>query len=683
MNMYTAIALALAASTTAANAQEPKDSRIEETIIIGHPLSGEGLSQSVEVLQGAELERKVAGNIGATLAKEPGIHTADFGAAVGRPIIHGLGGPRVRIMEDRIDALDVSVTSGDHAVTVEPFIAERIEVLKGPSTLLYGPGAIGGVVDVHTARIPHEVPVEINGGIETRYDSNTQGNSTAFKVNGGGGNWAWHLDGTFKDGDDYDIPGFTESARLRELEEAENEGEEEGEEETQGTLPGSAFDSSSFAAGLSFVGDWGFVGAAVSKIDADYGLPGGHGHEHEGEEEGEEEEEEEGTPLLDMEQTRFDFELGVKNPLPAIESLNVRLGVNDYAHQEIEPDGEQAVEIINKAWELRTELIYNTDLWHGAFGFQHTDRDFSALGEESFAPPVDTSDTGLFWVAERNFDRFSFETGLRVGLVDHSPVEGPDRDFTTFAASAGFVIPVSEQFQIGLNADISSRAPTGEELYSDGVHLVLNSYTLGDQNLDSERAANLSATFQYQSDQWSATATAYYTQFSDFIYQRETGEEREGFPVLLFDQNDATFFGLDTAVSRKVATWNNGDLELRGLLDTVTATLDVSGNDNVPRIPPLRYGVGAEARFGDLSASLDYYRATEQDNVSSEELITDAYHDLRLYVSYDYALPRGTLNLFLAGNNLTDDEQRNHTSFIKEFAPAPGRSFQLGARFSF
>ncbi len=679
MKQFT-LALSLSAALTSplALAQQTDDD-IEEIVVMAHPLSGEGLSQSAEVLQGVELEKKLDGNIGSTLAKEPGIHSANFGSNVGRPIIHGLGGPRIRIMEDRIDALDVSVTSADHAVTIEPFIAERIEVLKGPSTLLYGSGAIGGVVDVHTGRIPHSVPDSVSGGIETRFNSNSDGNATAFKLNGGAGKFAWHFDGTLKDGDDYEIPGFAESARLRALEEAE-EGEEEGEEEEAfGTLPGSAFDSSSWAGGFAFVDDWGFVGASVSGFDAEYGLPGGHGHE-EGEED---EEEEEGTPILEMGQTRVDFELGVKDPFGPFNSLNVRLGVNDYEHEEIEPSGEVASVIGNEAWELRTELVYETGSWDGAFGFQYLDREFSAIGEEAFVPPVDTTDVGLFWVGERDFDSFSMETGLRVGRVEHTPLDGPDRDFSTYSASLGFVIPASEALKIGITADLSSRAPVGEELYSNGPHLVTGSFELGDVDLDNESALNIAATIQYRDDLWNASATAYYTNFTDFIYEFDTGAEMDGLPIFQFTQNDATFYGIDAQVSRRIATWSGASLDIRGLFDRVTADLDVSGNDNVPRIPPLRVGLGAEATLGAFSASLDYYHYSKQDDVVEQELVTDGYNDLRAYVNYDYQLARGSLNVFLSGKNLTDEEQRNHTSFIKEFAPAPGRTLELGVRYSF
>lgn len=671
-----AVCAATACAGGHASAEEVQ--RIEEIVVVAHPLSGEGLSQASDVLQGEELNRKRSTNIGETLARQPGIHSAQFGSAVGRPVIHGFGGPRVRIMEDRIDVMDVSVTSADHAVSVEPFTAERIEVLKGPSSLLYGSGAIGGVVDVHTGRIPHDVPDRpVSGGIETRFDNNTDGNATSAKLNGGSGQFAWHLDGTWKDGDEYEIPGFAESARLRALEEAE-EGEGYEEAEVRGVLPGSAFDSQSYAGGASYIFGRGFVGVSVSRIKADYGLPGGHGHE---EEEGEEEEE--GNPTLDLEQTRADFELGISDPFAGFSSLNVRLGVNDYEHQEIEPNGEVATDFSNEAWELRTELVYEGREWSGALGFQHTDREFSAIGEEAFVPPVDTRDSGLFWVAERAFSGFDLETGLRVGKVRHSPQSGSDEDFTTYAASLGFVIPLSEEWQLGLIGDYSSRAPVSEELFSDGPHLVTNAFEIGDPSLDNERAANLAATLQYSGARWQGTLTTYVTYFSDFIFEGATGAEEDGLPVFQFQQEDARFVGVDFELGAEVARWEGGAFSVRFLADYVDAELDVSGNENLPRIPPMRYGLGLEFTHGFVTASIDYLRVDEQDDAAEQELVTDEYDDLGAYLGATIPIGDAALSLFVVGKNLTDDEQRRHTSFIKDFAPAPGRTIEAGVRLEF
>lgn len=645
---------------TAALAQ-PNVGEIEEVVVIAHPLSGEGLSQAVDVLQGDELDRKVQANLGATLAQQPGIHSAAFGAAAGRPVIHGLSGPRVRTMEDRIDTLDVSVTSGDHAVTVEPFIAERIEVLKGSSTLLYGSGAIGGVVDVHTGRIPHEIPQRVSGGIETRYNNNSHGNTTSMKVNGGSGRFAWHIDGTLKDADDYEIPGYARSARLRTAIAPDGN-------EPRGTLPGSAFDSTSGAVGASYIDSWGLAGISVSQIDAEYGLPGTG--------------EDAGNPILDLEQTRTDLEIAIENPFGSFTGLNIRVGANDYEHQEIEPDGEVATNFANDAWEARAELVYESAQWRGAFGLQHADKSFSAVGEEAFIQPVDTTDTGIFWVGERSFETFDLETGVRLGRTNHDPIAESKTNFSTYAISLGGVVPIGNQWQWALIADYASRAPVAEELYANGPHLVTNTFERGNEALDIERALNLSSTLQYTGEIWQVTATAYYTDFVDFIYQQATGEVIEDLPLVTYRQDDARFFGIDLEVGARIAAWDSGEAHIMGLFDFVDA--EVGAGNNLPRTPPSRYGVGVDVQWKLAQFELKYMHVNDQDDVSELEFESDGYHDLSAYVGLRFPFAStGTFELFLSGRNLTDDEQRIHTSFIKEVAPAPGRTVELGTRLRF
>ena len=214
--------------------QEHHGYEIEEVVVTAHPLSADGLAQPVDELRGEELDRKIADSIGATVAREPGIHSSSFGPAVGRPVIHGLDGARVRIMEDHVDTMDVSTASADHAVSVDPFIANEIEILKGPATLLYGSGAIGGVVDVHTGRVPHELPDAVTGKLDVRAADNGDAWRGAFRVDGGAGSFAWHIDGFARDADEVDIPGFVRSSRFRAaLEEEEHEDHHDEHEEDE------------------------------------------------------------------------------------------------------------------------------------------------------------------------------------------------------------------------------------------------------------------------------------------------------------------------------------------------------------------------------------------------------------------------------------------------------------------
>ena len=652
-----------------------KASTIEHVVVISHPLSAEGLALSHEVLEGEELARKLESTIGETVGRQPGVHAANYGQAASRPVIHGLSGPRVRIMEDRIDALDVSVTSADHAVTIDPFIADRIEVLKGPSALLYGSGAIGGVVDVHTGRIPHALPAEpLTGKMEARYGDNGDRTTGAARLDGGVGPIAWHLDGFARDSDPYEIPGYAESRSLRMTEDAAEE--DAGQEAARGRLPGSQLEANGGALGLSFIGERGFAGAAVSLVDADYGLPGGHANEEAHEEHDLE------TPTVDLEQARIDLEAGLSDPLPGFQSLNVRLGINDYRHREIEPNGNIATTFDNDAVEGRVELSHHPVAgWAGAFGVQYGRRELSAVGEEAFIQPVDTATLGAFWVGERSFEHFDVEAGARLESVEIDLTGRSSETFTSYALSLGMILPFGEAWSVGLLADHTARAPIAEELYSFGPHLATGAFEVGNPDLDEEKALNLSANVRYAGDGWFFSGTAYYNTFADFIYESPTGAEEDGLPVFAYTRDDATFVGFDLELEATVTEWQEGLLTVNAQFDTVKAELDVDGNDNLPRLPATRYVLGLAGRWSLLRASVDHTWVRRQDDVADFELHTSSYRDLRAFLGTD--LPLGdaaTLTVFVQGRNLTDEDQRQHSSFIKDLAPLPGRMVEAGLR---
>ena len=701
---------------------------VEEVLVIGHPLSGEGFAQISDVLDSEDLKRKAAHNIGATIGNEPGVHNASFGAAIGRPVIRGLGGARVRIMEDRIDTLDVSVTGADHVVGVDAFIAEGIEITKGSGTLMYGSGAIGGVVDVHTGRIPHGLPERVSGRLDVRASDNGDGRNGSFRLDGGGGNFAWHVDGFSREADDYDIPGFAESALLRRLEETEEEHHDEDEhgadeddhagdednhededgddhadeEEIRDRLPGSGLDFRGGSGGFSLIGERGFVGVSVGLLDGEYGIPG-HDHDSQDHEEevhhdddeddhvGEDVHEDdhldaaEGLPFVDIEQTRVDFEAALSDPLPGFESLNLRVGVNDYEHQEIEGSGAIGTALENDAWEARLELTHGLARgWHGALGVQFGDRSFTAVGEEAFTPPVDTRSLGVFWVGDRDIGSLELEAGVRLDRVEHEPPSGTGaRDFTGASASVGLVAPLNFTWEATLLLDYSTRAPVGEELYSAGSHLATQSFEVGNPDLDEERALNLSASLGGGTDRWSVLASVFYTDFADFIHLVATGEERGEVAVRRFSQSDTTFAGLELEATWTFADFLAGELEIGAFFDTVSAKLDVSGNDQLHHMPPDRVGFFVKFSAASLTANLDFVHAFEQADTGDFELPSDAYDDLRARVGWEIERGAVTFELYLQGRNLTDDEQRKHTSIVKDLVPEPGRTLEGGVRLRF
>ena len=739
----TSFFLALSASSIAEE-EGVSPSTIEEIVVRVHPLHAEGLAQPVEILQSDELNRVRSPSIGETISALPGIRSSSFGQAVGRPIIRGLGGPRVKVMEDRIDSLDVSVSSPDHTITIEPLIAESIEVLKGPSTLLYGTSGIGGVVDVHTGRIPNEIPESLSGTIDARGDNNANTESFAVRLDGGSGNFAFHLDGFYRDANDYKIPGFAESLAQRAREEAEedhhdedhddhededhhdedhddhededhhdedhddhededhhdedHEGEHgDDEQEAFGELPGSELKTEGGSFGLSYIGDRGYVGVSVSAYDARYGLPGHshghhghHGHEdedHEGEEhEGEDHEEEghaegeESPPILDLSQTRLDFDARLDSPAENISSVNLRVGVNDYEHTEFE-EGEAGTTFKTESVEARTQLVHES-VWGitGAAGLQISAREYSALGEEAFVEPVDTDSVGLFYVGQRKFGELSVESGLRYEDVEHNPTNGRKRSFDLTAISLGIIYPLSNDWTLTGQFDHSGRAPIAEELYSNGAHLATQSYERGDQTLEEEIATNLSVALSYRSSFLDFSLSVYETRFDDFIYQSNTGLEEDELPLLQWTQSDATFNGFEIEANWVARSWSGGSLDLSASYDRVRAQLDQGVQRDLPRIPPQRWQLGAILTLGDFMAELSYLEVGDQDNVAPNELATESYEDVRFYLGYDIEYAGSQIEIFLSGRNLTDDEQRYHTSFIKDLAPQPGRTVEAGFR---
>ena len=767
----------------AAGAQDPASSAepgatgdhgpgFEEIIVTAHPLSDTGLVQPAQVLAGEALDQERGANIGATVERLPGVRSAAFGEAAGRPIIHGVGGPRVRVLEDRADTLDVSVSSTDHMVTVEPFLADRVEVLKGPATLLYGSGAIGGVVNVDTGRIADTLPDDdFKARLELRGDDNGDARVGAMRLDGAVGRLVWHLDGFRREAGDYSIPGFAESARLRAREEEHGEddhhdddghgddghddddaddhdddhddgddhdgdddghdddddhdgddhdgddhdGDDDHEDEApeHGRVAGSDYDVRGGAVGVSFVGERAFAGISFSRMDSDYGLPGGHAHAHgeegddhgHGDEHGEDHDDdeaehgedhgdeeaghddehgEEGNPWLDMEQQRVDVELGLLDPFASFERLTARIGYNDYEHAESEGNGEVATVFANKAYDARAELVQAaTGAWRNVYGAQLGGVEFSALGAEAFIPPVDTNSAALFWAGERPVGGRDLEAGLRIERVRHEPSErasGPDRSFTAYAASLGIIAPLGDAWRFSVLGDLSSRAPGSEALYSNGPHVATRSFEIGDASLDTEQAMSVSAKAEYRGERVTASATAYHRRFGDFIHQLLTDEEEDGLPVYRYAQEDATFTGLDFEATLHL--WERGDWhgDLTLMFDVLAAQLDVDGNDNLPRIPPSRGGAGLVVDNGRFSATLDYLRSAEQDDVAHLELPTDAYEDLRVRLRYKVAAAGWDISFFLQGKNLTDDEQRDHVSFIKDMVPRPGRTVEAGVR---
>ena len=700
--LFAAAPMALAVSMpAAAETSAEADDRI---LVTGSPLEREVQDAlvGVSILDGEELERNLAASIGETLRREPGISTTSFGAGASRPIIRGLGGDRVRVLDNGIGSIDASASSPDHAVPVEPAQAQRIEIVRGASVLRYGSSGAGGVVNVLDGRIPLTVP-EDNIDLALRAGASTvdEGRDLAGALTMGIGKLGdfdvvAHIDGTVREANDYDIPGFAESAAFRALEEAEEE-EHDGdddhdheEEEVRDTLENSFSDTRSGAAGLSFIGSKSFLGFSFKTTESTYGLPGGHEHEEEeeGEEHGDEEEhgeEEEEGVFIDLTQHRYDLKGGIELDSGFIEALNLSAGYADYKHTEFESPTEAGTVFRNEGWEARLEAVQRTQgAWRGATGIHVREREFSAVGAERFVDPTDTTQWALYTFQEWSKDALTLEGALRYENTEHKNTDlGVTRDFDAFSASAGAAYDVSDAIKVGGTVFRTERAPITEELFSNGPHIATGQFEIGDPDLDKEIATGIEGIFRLQGERGSLVFTAFYTDYQDYIFDALTGEEEDGLPVFQFGSADAEFAGFEVEGAFDIAEVAGFSVSTDGVVDFVDASIDLDGNDNLPRIPPLGATVGVNADSEMFGSRLEVEYAGEQDEVANFELPTDSYTLLNAYLSW-YPMGRdGNLSLNLQGLNLTDEEARVHTSFLKDEIPLPGRNVRFSVRLTY
>lgn len=702
-------ALAVALMTISASAladevatQQPDPKDLDAVVVNASPFKGsaESLARPVEVLSGQAFDRAKASNLGDTVSRLPGVQSSYFGTGVGRPVIRGQDGPRVQVLSSGVGSMDASTVSADHAVSIEPFLADQIEVLKGPATLLFGSGAIGGAVNVVDGRLPDSLPDEpLSGRVELRGNTINDERSGMFRLDGVQGNWVLHLDGLIRDTDDYDIPGYAVSQH------PEEEGEEEHDEERiKGLLPNSAIKTRAGAVGATWLGERAYFGLAASTYRTNYGIPAGaHVHDDHGHEDEEEVHEEESAVRIDMVQNRIDLKAGAYDPLPFLEAINLRGAYNDYEHVELE-GGLAATRFSNEGKELRMEAVQKAFKgWRGVFGLQYGSADFGAFGEEAFVPSTVTDTLGLFVVEEKDFGPLKVELGGRHEKVSLDAEDRAKRDFTVTSLSGAAIWRIGPVFDLRFGLDSAERAPTNEELYAGGTHVATQSVEIGDAGLDKEHSRRVEIGLHAHTERLDFKVTAYQTDFDDFIYLADTGIE-EDLPVRLWTQQDARFKGMEAeARLHLVDSAQAGAWDLRVFGDTVRATLQGSGSreasfdvphgdhahhykvelaqgGNLPRIPATRLGASLDWSLAGWSASLGAVRYGKQDDVAVNEEASAGYTLVDAHLSYRWDRPDTSWEVFLDGSNLSDQEARPHTSLLRDLAPLPGRSVAFGIR---
>ena len=624
----------------------------EEIVVVGTPRdeSASDLAQSVTVLRGEALEREQNLNLGETLANQLGVNSSYFGAGAARPVIRGLAGTRVRTMEDGIDAMDVSTISVDHAVSIDPLAAEQIEIFRGPTTLLYGSGAVGGVINTITRRIPEAAPDDgFDGAFELRGDSALGERTGALRLDGGGDSVAWHVDGLRRTTDDYEIPGPVEV----------------GSSVHPGTLPNSDLETTASAAGASWLGENSFFGGSVSQFATNYGSPT------------------EEEVRVDLKQTRVDLKgswMGFSN---AIEAVTFRFGSNDYEHTEFEgPDPGTVFK--NRGDEARVEVLASPfGNWTGSFGAQLQERQFEAIGEEAFVPPVDTTNIGLFTVQQRQVGDWNVLVGGRVEDQRQAPTTPglPDISDTATSFSAAGTRKFSNDRAFALNFALAQRLPVAEELYAYGPHIASGTFEIGDATLAKETSRHIDVGVRKTAGTTTWDVTVFYTSFVDFTYLEDTGDiapgEEEDLPIFEYRQQGANFRGIEAELSTVLAQAGRGEVDLRVFGDYTIGEL--SSGEDIPRMPPLRIGARIQYHTERLLTGLEATHYDEQTRTGAFETPTAGYTmvnaDIGWAVSASHAL-----HLFIRGTNLLDEDARRSTSLVKDFAPLPGRSLSLGFR---
>lgn len=639
-------------SARAEQAPPPPDDHVEsatalnEVIVTAVPLnqSADQLVTPVSVLAGAQLDDARSGTIGQTVAGVPGVQTSSFGAGAGRPVIRGLDGARVSVLANGLGSADVSNVSQDHAVAVEPFLADQIEILKGPSTLLYGSGAIGGIVNLVDGRIPQSVPDNgFSGRALAQYDSASNGNTEMARIDMGGSGFALHADALNRRDGNYDIPG--------------------------GSLDNSWVHTKGGAFGGSVIGGWGFVGLSVARHLSQYGNPAEPGDADDGE-----------PPVyISMGQTRYDLKGALNSPFAGIDRIDFSFGHADYQHVEYEGD-EAGTTFFNRSNEGRLQFSYVPIAdWIGAFGVQAFDRRFAAIGEESFVPPTTTKGIGVFVTGQREFGPLKVELGARTDRQGSTPEEGSKRDFSPLSLSAGFGWRLDDHWHLSLNLDRAQRAPVEEELFANGPHAASATYEIGDPLLRKETANQAEVGLHYHGERLEAKVAAYYNRYDRFIHLADTGEVEDDFPVRQWTQRNATFRGGEAEATFHLAKGAGGHYDLRVWGDTVRATL--VGGGNLPRMPAARLGTELNWHNDLWRASLGATRYFKQDKIAEFETDTAGFTLVNARAAWSFFNSgSSSWEAFVNADNLTNQTARLSTSLIKDHAPLPGRNFSIGVR---
>lgn len=659
MNLRYTVVIAL--FTTSQMLYSEEITTLDDYTITARPIglqSIEHIAQPITVLRDDELTEKQSTTIGETLSNIPGVTTNRFSPLASRPVIRGLGGSRVQLLENGIGSMDVSTVSVDHAVTIDPVHAEQIEIFRGPSTLLYGSEASGGLINVVTNRIPEFVPDSFNANASSSFNTNSVEKLLSFKAEGGHEKIAFHLDGTNRDAKNY-------SAK-------------------NGQVINSFYDSKNINIGTSFIDAWGFMGISYGRFDSTHGVPLNPDDPTE-------------LPFIETEQNRTTLAGQINDPFTGIRTINIQLGYNDYQHTEFEDATTPGTVFNNEQLDGRIEFQHeNIGIFNGVIGTQFGYRDVSAVGDEAFLPKTHTETFAIFVLEETDItESFHFEIGARYEHQRNDPDNAAVISNDMYSISSGIHWHIIEDTALGLNISRSQRAPAAEELFANGPHIATNTFEIGQAGLDIEIANSLDLSLAREKGflQWNLSLFVNYIE--DFIFLQGLDRNNDGivdgvdesgtapgeFTLVQFQQDNVVFYGLEVATNFNLYSGNYGQLNFNLFGDYVRA--ERSNGDNLPRISPAKIGSGLSYKYSDFSAGLDLTNILAQNDNGSLETDTDGYSILNLNMNYNVVAGKRKLSLFAKATNLLNEDGQLHTSFIKDRAPIMGRALMVGFQASF
>ena len=678
-----------AAGSSAATAEEPTPGSAEEAhpsqeqdiVVTGVRRKENDVLGGVSVLDAADLTREVRPSIGETLARQPGVSATSFGPTASAPVLRGLSGDRVRVLTDGIGTLDLASSGPDHAIAINPITAERIEVLRGPSALLFGSSAIGGVVNAIDTRIPRREPDgPVSGDALLSYGTAANERSANLGIDVAlGGHFVLHADGNYSKSDDLETGGHILSKELREEAQASPDPEIQALADLKGKLPNSAATSKEGALGFGYVDGDLNIGVSVTRHLSKYDVPIRYSLDPLIEAE---------APTIDVEQTRYDARAEI--PIGGFFSqVRARGGYGNYHHDELEEDGSISSSFFSKGGEGRLELVQaDHDGWGGTSGVQYLQRNAKIRGEEKFLPDSRQKQAGLFTLQTYVEGPWRIEGGARVESSKLSAdadeqLGTPDRSrsFTTVSGSLGGQYEFVPGWRAGLSLSHSERAPAIDELFANGPHGGSQAFEVGNPDLDPEKSNSVELGLHHSKGRLHLTANLFYSRFSNFIFQAPTGEVEDALPVLEYRQGKATYYGFEAQAEAKLgeALGIKWGAELQG--DMVHATVRNFGP--APLIPPVRLLGALTGERGPFDGRIELEHAFDHNRTAPNETDTAGYTLVNASLDWHPFAAKPELTLSLAANNLFDVVARRSTSLLKDFAPLAGRDIRLSARVGF